>query len=155
MNESPATWNAKQERLAVLIAAGKSIKSAAADTEIGERTAHDWLADPRYRTFVAEIRGRMFDEAVGSLADATNEAVGALRSLLNDGNSNIRLKAATAIIDNALKLRAHVELDRRVLALEQDTAQEGSDARPRIMIPDADPRFRRTDPNGWEEESQP
>src|SRR5262249_6457353 len=63
-----ATWSPKQERVALLIAAGRSIKAAAAEAKCGERTAHAWLEDHRYRSLISELRHRMLDEAVGTLA---------------------------------------------------------------------------------------
>lgn len=47
MIEQPtATWSPKQERVALLIAAGRSIKVAATEADRGERTAHTWLELP-------------------------------------------------------------------------------------------------------------
>ncbi|MDB5349196.1 MAG: hypothetical protein JWN86_443 [Planctomycetota bacterium] len=114
-----ATWNAKQERVALLLAAGRSIKGAAKASEVGERTAHDWLADKDYRAFVAELRGRILNRAVGRLSQATNAAVGELVKLLKDESATVRLRAATAILDGAVRMREHVELDERMLAIEQ------------------------------------
>ncbi len=152
MNEQPTdAWNPKQERLAVLIAAGRSIKDAAAELEIGERTAHTWLEDPRYRALIAELRHRMMDEAVGTLVEATNEAVGTLKSLLNDGNGNVRLRAATSILESAVRLREHVELDARLLQIETERARGTAEPPRRIRIPDYDDRYPRTDPKGWDE----
>ena len=113
-----ATWSPKQERVALLIAAGRSIKAAAAEAECGERTAHAWLEDPRYRSLISELRHRMLDEAVGTLAEATNAAVSTLRDLLDDGHGNVRLRAALGIIDAVVRLRDHVEFERRLTALE-------------------------------------
>ena len=113
-----ATWSPKQERVALLIAAGRSIKAAALETKCGERTVHGWLDDPRYRSLIAELRNRMLDEAVGSLAEATNEAVGTLRELLDDDHANVRLRAAMGILDAVVRLREHVELEVRITALE-------------------------------------
>ena len=149
MNEQPsATWSPKQARVALLIAAGRSIKAAAAEADCGERTAHTWLEDPRFRTLVAELRGRMLDEAVGSLAEATNEAVGTLRKLLGDGNSSVRLRAALGILDAAVRMRDHVELGARILRLEQEDqiAGERTGGRPQIAIPNVDDRWTRAQP---------
>jgi hypothetical protein len=147
MNEQPsATWNPKQERVALLIAAGRSIKAAAAEVDCGERTAHTWLEDPGYRTLVSELRHRMLDEAVGTLAEATNAAVGTLRKLLDDENSGVRLRAALGILDAAVRMRQHVELEARILRLEQDDAQDRTEGRPRIAIPDVDGRWTRKPP---------
>jgi hypothetical protein len=135
MNEQPsATWSPKQERVALLIAAGLSIK-AAAEADCGERTAHTWLEDPRYRTLISELRHRMLDEAVGSL-----------RKSLNDANSSVRLRAALGIIDAAVRMRDHVEFEARILRLEQDAPRERTEVRPRITIPDVDDRWTRTPP---------
>jgi hypothetical protein len=117
-----ATWNPRQERVALLIAAGRSIKAAALETKCGERTVHGWLEDDRYRSLVAELRHRMLDEAVGALAEATNQAVSTLKKLLDDEHPNVRLRAAMGILDAVVRLREHVELERRITALE---AQNG------------------------------
>jgi hypothetical protein len=145
MNEqSTAAWSPKQERVALLIAAGRSIKAAAVEADCGERTVHTWLEDPRYRTLVSELRHRMLDEAVGTLAEATNEAVGMLRKLLDEGNSSVRLRAALGILEAAVRMRRHVEFEARILRLEQDTAQDRSEGHSRIAIPDVDGRWIRT-----------
>ena len=113
-----ATWNAKQERVALLIAAGRTIKGAARASDVGERTAHEWLADSEYRAFVGQLRGRILNRAVGRLSRATNEAVGELVRLLKDESATVRLRAATAILDGAVRMREHVELDDRLAHLE-------------------------------------
>jgi hypothetical protein len=119
-----ATWSPKQERVALLIAAGRSIKAAAAEAKCGERTAHAWLDDPRYRSLISELRHRMLDEAVGTLAEATNAAVSTLRDLLDDDHGNVRLRAALGIIDAVVRLRDHVEFERRLTALEAQNEPE-------------------------------
>jgi hypothetical protein len=154
MNEQlTATWSPKQERVALLLASGRSIKAAAVEADCGERTAHTWLEDPRYRRLISELRHRMLDEAVGTLAEATHEAVGTLRKLLDDGNSSVRLRAATSILDAAVPMRQHIELEARILRLELDTAQDRSEGRPRIAIPDVDGRWTRTPSSQWRGET--
>jgi hypothetical protein len=119
-----APWSAKRERVALLIAAGRSIKAAAAEAKVGERTAHAWLKDPRYRSFISELRHRMLDEAVGALTEATNKAVSTLRDLLADDHRNVRLRAALGIIAAVVRLREHVELERRLAVLEAQDESE-------------------------------
>jgi hypothetical protein len=131
----------------VLIAAGTSIKAAATEVECGERTAHTWLEDPRYRALVAELRHRMLDEAVGNMIDASNKAVGTRRNLLDHSNGNVRLRAALGILDGMLKLREHVELSARILRLEQAQNQDVAEPPKRIHIPDVDGRWHRADPH--------
>jgi hypothetical protein len=57
-----ATWGPKPERVALLIASGRTIKAAAVEADCGERTAHTQVEDPRYQTLVANLRGRMLDQ---------------------------------------------------------------------------------------------
>ena len=94
--------------------------------EIGERTAHTWLEDPGYRSRVAALRGRLLDEAVGKLADSAGAAVDVLRGLLDDPSGNVRLRAALGILDTLVKCREHVELDERIMKLEQQLNNDQS-----------------------------
>jgi hypothetical protein len=66
----------------------------------------------------------MLDEAVGALAEATNAAVSTLRDLLDDDHGNVRLRAALGIIDAVVRLRDHVEFERRLTALEAQNEPE-------------------------------
>jgi hypothetical protein len=116
--QSTATWNAKQERLALALAAGWGVKAAADEVKVGERTAHTWLGDPEYRAFVVNLRGRLLDEAVGRLADTAGKAVQTLCDLLDDPKGNVRLRAALGILDALLKAREHVEFEGRIARLE-------------------------------------
>jgi hypothetical protein len=113
-----ATWNAKEQRLALFLASGRGIKAAAEEVRIGERTAHKWLEDPEYRAFVAALRGRLLEEAVGRLADAAGKAVQTLCDLLDDPKSHVRLRAALGVLDTLLKVREHVEFEGRIARLE-------------------------------------
>jgi hypothetical protein len=120
--QSSATWTAKQERLAILLASGRSVKSAASELEIGERTAHTWLDNSCFRAFVSELRSRILDAAVGRLVASTTQAVDTLASLLSSERETIRLRAALGIVDSMIRLREHVDFDRRILELEASRA---------------------------------
>jgi hypothetical protein len=119
MNWQPtATWTAKQERLALLLAGGRGIKAAANEIGVGERTAHSWLEDPRYQTYVTTLRRRLLDEAVGRLTGAATGAVEALEGLLQDASGAVRLKAALGLLDMMIRVHGYAELEGRVAALE-------------------------------------
>ena len=120
MNRHPtATWNAKQERVALLLATGRSVKAAAAEAGAGERTVHTWLEDRNYRSLVNELRAELLNEAVGKLAESANKAVQTLRDLLDDGNASVRLRAAFGVMDYLLKVREHAEVEARLTKLEK------------------------------------
>lgn len=122
--QETATLTAKQERVALLLAAGKGIKAAAEEAGVGERTVHTWLCDQPFRARVAALRGRLIDDAAGKLADAVSAASDELRALLADESSLVRLRAATEILNATIKIRDHVELSQRVEELEQAIASE-------------------------------
>jgi hypothetical protein len=133
IRQPAALWNAKQERLALLLAAGRTIKSAAEEVKVGERTAHSWLGDPRYRALVAALRGRLLDEAVGRLADTAGKAVQTLCGLLDDRNSNVRLRASLGVLDALLRVRESLEFEGRIRRLEgladaREPARTGQEA---------------------------
>jgi hypothetical protein len=113
-----ADWNARQQRVAALLASGSTIRNAAAETSAGERTIYHWLDDAGYRAFVASLRGRLLDETLGRLSGAAGAAVGVLKDLLDHDNAHVRLRAALGILDARVKYREHVELDQRLLDLE-------------------------------------
>lgn len=117
--QQTAASNAKQERVAFLMAAGRSVKAAAEESGVGERTIHTWLKDSEFKTLVDEMRARILSEAVGKLASSTDKAVQTLLNLLDDTNSTVRLRAAMGVIDSLLKVREHVELEPRITRLER------------------------------------
>src|SRR5690349_4617372 len=67
------------ERLAAELAAGKTVRGAADAAGVSERTAFRRLADDRFTSRVADLRGQMVARAAGHLADGMAEAADALR----------------------------------------------------------------------------
>jgi hypothetical protein len=119
IRQRTAQWSPRQERVALLLAAGWTVKGVAREVKVGERTVHTWLGDAGYRAFVADLRGRLLEEAIGKLTDAAGSAVDVLRDLLAHPNGSVRLRAALGVLDCLLKYREHAELDRRVSGLEE------------------------------------
>lgn len=115
----PSPWNARQERVAVLLASGSTIRDAAAETRVGERTIHGWLDDPGYRAFVAELRDQLLNATIGRLTQTATRAVGVLGGLLDAESESVRLRAAFGLIDAMIKTREHGELAARVSELER------------------------------------
>jgi hypothetical protein len=103
------------------LAAGMTIKDAAAAAGIGERTAHRRLEDAAFRRTVAEARGKLVDGALGQLADAGTAAVATLRALLAAEGESVRLGSARAILELGSRLRESVELEARIADLERRT----------------------------------
>jgi hypothetical protein len=58
-----------RDKIALDLASGKTVREAAADHNIGERTLHRWLAeDEAFRRQVEQLRAELFSSARGVLA---------------------------------------------------------------------------------------
>jgi HEAT repeat protein len=107
------------EALALALAAGRTVREACRECGISERTAYRRLEDPTFRHLVTEARSEMIKRAVGALADDAVKAADTLRNLLKAESENIRLGAARSILELGTKLRESVELEDRLVALEE------------------------------------
>jgi hypothetical protein len=114
----------KQEAVALLLAAGKSVAEAASECGAGKRTVMEWLSScPAMRRRVAEVRAELSAQALGKLSAAATKAAETLAELLADDSGRTRLGAARAIIDGVLKMREQQDLADRLDAIEQRLAQ--------------------------------
>lgn len=114
--------------LALALAAGRSVRDAAQEAGISERTVYRRLDDDRFRRRVREARAEMFDSALGLLADATTSAIQTLWQISSQGESEtVRVRAAQAILDGVNKWREVNELSERLLQLESrlHTSEKG------------------------------
>lgn len=109
----------RDDALAVALAAGQTLRDAAAAAGIGERTATRRWADVEFRRRVSDLRGEAVGRAVGKLADGMSEAGDVLRKLLAAKNEMVRLGACRAMLTLAVKLWEIQELEDRIAELEQ------------------------------------
>jgi hypothetical protein len=101
-----------------------SVKAAAAETGVGLRTLHRWLADPSFRVRVDRLREELFSEVAGRLSSLGGRATETLGELLVSKDDKVRLQTARAILESASSFRQMTELSARLSALEQ-RASEG------------------------------
>ena len=107
------------EELAVKIAAGATVRAAADELGIPERTAYRQSGSPEFKSRVSAIRSEMTSQAVGELSAAASEAVATIRELLASTNEpSVRLNAAKAILNALGPLSELGELRERLAALE-------------------------------------
>lgn len=114
------------ELLAAEIAAGKTVRQAAAGAGVSERTAHRRLADPNFKTRVVELRGRMVSDAAGQLAAGMTAAANTLLLLLGSQDEHVRHKTAVKVIDLGVKVIELAELQKRVEELERRLTEGGT-----------------------------
>jgi hypothetical protein len=109
--------------LIVALAAGATIRDAAKQAGVSEKTAHRRAASPDFQKRVSEARTQMVQRAVGMLSEASTEAVTTLRGLLDAESESVRLGACRAIVELGTRLRESEELERRIACLEDMAAR--------------------------------
>jgi hypothetical protein len=122
-----------KSKLALAVAAGRSIGQWAREHGIGVRTAQTWAKNPAFRSQVAELRARLLDRAIGVLARRVAANAGEINRLASKAESEaVRLAAARAGIADFLgasrfvELRAEVEELKRELAAEKERRARGT-----------------------------
>jgi hypothetical protein len=108
------------EALALAIATGCTIKKAAQQLGIGQRTAYRIAATDRMKTRVCQLRTQITSEALGTLTTAATAAANTLSQLLGESfEPSTRLNAAKAILGALAPLSEFAELRQRIDALER------------------------------------
>lgn len=117
-SDHTARLNKRQADALAALATTGSNREAAEQAGVNERTLRRWLNDPRfmseYRRQSREISGR----AISAVMAAQVEAVQALRAGLRDESADVRVRAASRLLDLGLKLR-DVDLEARISELER------------------------------------
>ena len=110
------------ERLALAVASGATVRTAAADIGVSERVAYGISPTDEFKKRVAEIRTEVASVAVGRLTSAATQAVDTLIELLSASNDpKDRLAASKLILSNLGPISEHAELRERLERLEQGT----------------------------------
>jgi hypothetical protein len=112
--------DARQEAVALLLAAGRSVADAASETGAGVRTIRRWMAaDAAFGDRVQELRTELFALAVGRLSNLAGKAADLLGQLLESQSEGIRLQAARSVLEQAPKLRDSADLAGQVESLRE------------------------------------
>jgi hypothetical protein len=116
----------RQEAAAIALASGCTVPAAARESGAGERTIKTWLASlPAFRRRIDELRAEMTRRSLGRLIGSMTSAADTLAFLARKAKAEtVRLGAARAVLELAVKLRESVELEARIAALEPN--QPGS-----------------------------
>src|SRR5215468_2793511 len=113
----------RREAVALLLAAGRTVKDAAREARTAERTIHYWRADDAFRRRVRELQAELFGRTVARLVSLGGQAADTLARLLDSGNEAVALGAARTVLEAGARLRETVELARRVEELEYELAE--------------------------------
>ena len=109
----------RQEAAAALVAGGLTLTEAARRSKCGLTTLKRWAKEPAFARRVNALRSEMTGQAVGVLAATMTSAADTLRFLARNAKQEaVRLAAARAVLELAVRLRESQELADRVAALE-------------------------------------
>ena len=108
----------RQERAIVALLVERDQSAAATAVGIGRRTLTRWLGTPDFREAYRLASQQRLADTVGLLRAVAGDALAALRAALQSGNEHVRVRAAVAVLDLAVKVDTD-ELAARVEVLEE------------------------------------
>lgn len=89
----------KQEEAAALLAIGTSIAEVGRKVGVNRNTVYEWLRTPAFATYFKKQLRDVRREIRGKLSAMAEEATETLKTLMDEGGEQSRLKAATYILD--------------------------------------------------------
>jgi hypothetical protein len=93
---------------------------------VAGRTLRGWKAMPAFAALVGELRSSAMEEAVSVLAAISRHAAVVLGELMAAAkNEFVRLGAAKAVLESAVKVADAVEISARLDAVEKRFADKG------------------------------
>jgi hypothetical protein len=116
--------NAERELLMAL-ACGATVENAARKAGMGERTVYRRLLDPKFCKQLSQLRLEMVQRTAGMLTGAGLGSVKTLVDLQQDVAvaAGVRRRAARDVLELGIKLRETADLEQRIAALEERSAQ--------------------------------
>lgn len=120
MSGSDEKPTSKQEAFLAALLTAPTLAEAAKAAKIGESTARRWLTLPTVQSAWLDMRRQVVDQALLTVQNATAEAVATLRGCLaDDMPPGVRVRAATAILDTAIRTVEISDLAARIEQIEQ------------------------------------
>ena len=115
------------DQLAVALASGSSVRQAATEAGVSERTAFRRLNDISFRKHVREIRRVALEEAISKLSAAGSSAVDTMIDILKpEFPPSTRLATARAVLDFGCRLRETNDFETRLCELEEKRCQDNT-----------------------------
>ncbi len=112
---------AKQRAAIAALLDGKTQATAATAAGVGRQTVNKWLSDPAFSAALREGSDGAIRAASARLATLTEHAIAAIAATMaqpTTPGAAVRLRAADALLGQALKIREHADIMERLAALE-------------------------------------
>jgi hypothetical protein len=117
----------KREYAALLLAAGRTFKAAAAGAGVSMRSVKRWQAkDPVFAARVNQLRAGLFKKSGGLLAESTSRAARRLSQLVKSDDERVALGAARSVLGLTKTVQEAVEFEERIAAIEQRLRAKGA-----------------------------
>ena len=115
-----------KDHAALALAGGKTHREAATAAAVSDRTIANWLQDAGFKRRVSELRSGLVKAAAGKLAAAMSRAAAVLEELLASADQNVRCRAATQLLTQAVRVSEIAELQQEIEAIKAAlSAREG------------------------------
>ncbi len=114
----------QREQAILTLLTHPTIPEAAAACGVGEATLWRWLQEPEFAERYRAARRQVVEGAIASLQQTATEAATTLKRNLSCGTPSVEVRAALAILEQAIKGAELLDLAERVAALEAQLAQE-------------------------------
>ena len=117
------TLTAKQRNAIDCLIRNRTVDDAAKCAGVGRKTLYRWLDSEQFSTALTEERNQIAQRARNDLATMISDATTALHDALTDelthpARVGVRVRAAVAILETALKIEEMVNFDERLRKLE-------------------------------------
>jgi hypothetical protein len=124
--EAADSLTPKQYKVIVALLSEDTLEEAAETGGVSPATLRRWLKQPAFQAEYRAERRRFMERAVGALQAACTAAVEALVRNLNCGVASVEVRAASAILDRALKGVELYDIIERIEALEEVMENNGA-----------------------------
>src|SRR6266536_55070 len=120
-----ATTELKQERAIVALLTEATLGAVAKAADISEVTLWRWMKEPEFKSRLRDARRAVVEGAIGRLQQAATQAVDTLQRNLTCGTPSVEVRAAIAILDQAIKAIELFDVVERVEQLEARLSSGG------------------------------
>ena len=134
MSEEQEVVLSKQDRLALALVAGKTIRDWAQENGVPERTAYRWASEPEVRRQIQDWRRAAIDNTLRFMAERSAAALDRIEELGKVADSDaVRLKANRSLVTDQIALARHSNLEHRLSLIEEDrSGKPGNANRPAV-----------------------
>ena len=115
-----------RDQAVLALLAHPTIPEAAAACGVGEATLWRWLQEPAFAERYRAARRQVVEGAIASLQQTASEAAATLKRNLRCGTPSVEVRAALAVLEQAIKGAELLDLQERIAALEAHQEQQAA-----------------------------